>query len=368
MASIAYWAAQYRLISYVTTLFIVLQVERMLDIQNKTPFSTTLIPGLDKHGHSFAVVIIKGTFAVHDRAPVLVIAEEQQPILPTDIFYGDPNKTSVKYEADIAPIKTSLDVVLVGHAYAPSARPVSIVDTSLQVGVHKKIIRVFGDRFWERDNLRWQASKAQPFERTALTYENAFGGAVPATAENEAVEFCTFNPIGKGFVGRNGQGLIEGLPLPNLENPADLIENWNDQPAPVGFGFIGRSWQPRLDYAGTYDLDWREKRMPLLPLDFNEKYYSGAHPDLQLANQPLDGEEVVATNLSESGMVRFSLPRYKFTASANIKGKSTTYQAVMDTIIIEPDDQRVQLTWRVAIPCARQFLHIEKITIDWRSV
>jgi hypothetical protein len=340
----------------------------MLDIQNKTPFTTTLIPSLDKHGHSFAVAIIKGTFRIHDRAPALVIAEEQQPMLPTDVFYGDPNKTSMKYEADIAPIKTSPDVILVGHVHAPEGRPISILDTSLQVGAHKKIIRVFGDRVWQRDNLRWQASSPQPFERIALTYENAYGGAIPAPTDNETVEFCTFNPIGKGFVGNNGRALREGLPLPNLENPTHLIENWYDKPTPVGMGFIGRSWQPRINYAGTYDQTWQKERMPLLPLDFNEKYYNGAHPDFQLAAPLIGGEEVVATNLSELGLIRFTLPRYRFTANVSIKGRSTTYHSVMDTILIEPDIGQVQLTWRVAITCARQFLYIDKITVDWRPV
>jgi len=338
----------------------------MLDIQNNTPFTTTLIPGLDKYGHSSAVVIIKGSFTI-DRSSVLVIAEEQQPMLPKDVFYGDPNKTSVKYEADIAPIKMSPDVILVGHAYAPSDRPTSIIDASLQIGTHKKIIRVFGDRFWQRDNLIWQASRPQTFERIALTYENAFGGAIPVV-DNEAVEFCTFNPIGKGFAGSNGQALREGLPLPNLENPAHLIQNLADKPTPVGLGFIGRSWQPRVNYAGTYDQAWQEERMPSLPLDFDEKYYNGAHPDLQLAAPLIGGEEIVATNLNESGLIRFCVPRYRFTANVNIRGKSNTYQAAMDTVLIEPDIQQVQLTWRVAIPCARQFLYIDRITVDWRSV
>lgn len=338
----------------------------MLDIQNKTPFTTTLIPSLDKHGHNFAVIIIKGTFAIHHLAPVLVIAEEQQPMNPKDIFYGDPNKTSVKYEADIAPAKISPDVILVGHAYAPSDRPISILDTSLQIGTYKKAIRVFGNRFWQRDNLAWQPTPPQTFERIPLIYENAFGGAIPS-ADNEAAEFCTLNPIGKGFTGRDGQALRDGLPLPNLENPNQLIEEWDHNPAPVGLGFIGRNWQPRLNYAGTYDQIWQQERMPLLPLDFNEKYYNGAHPDFQLATPLVGGEEVIATNLSESGLLKFNLPRYRFAVTLHVRGRNNTYQPVMDTVLIEPDNERVQLTWRVAVPCARQFLHIDKITVDWRS-
>ena len=338
----------------------------MLAVQNNTPFSTTLLPSLDKHGHSFAIVIIKGTFTIHRSAPALVISEEQLPLQTQDVFYGDPNKTSVKYEADIAPIKVSPDIILVGHAYAPLGRQTSVLDARLQIGAHKKNIRVFGDRFWQRDNLAWQTSRSQTFERIALTYENAFGGTI--SSAGEIVEFCPFNPIGKGFAGHRGQGLHEGLALPNLENPVHLIQNWDDEPAPVGFGFVGRSWQPRIKYAGTYNQLWQQERMPLLPLDFDEKYYNGAHPDLQLNSPLVGGEDVIATNLSESGLLKFSLPRYRFIVTVTLKGKNTGYQPLMDTVLIEPDENRVQLTWRIAVPCARQFLHIDKIALDWRSM
>ena len=37
---------------------------------------------------------------------------------------------------------------------------------------------------------------------------------------------------------------------------------------------------PRVTFVGTYDERWRSERCPLLPSDFDERYHSGAHPDL----------------------------------------------------------------------------------------
>lgn len=344
----------------------------MLEIRNKTPFSATLIPSLDKHGQNYAVIIIKGTFAIHPRAAALVINEQQQPPHQNDVFYGEPGKSSIKYEADIAPYKPAMDIVLNGHAYAPAGYQVAAVDTTLQIGPHRKTIRAIGDRVWQKENLLWQPTAPQKFERIPLIYENAFGGAVQTgaapAANSSAVEFCTHNPIGKGFVGSKGQGIREGLALPNIEDPAHLIQYWDDCPAPVGFGFIGRNWQPRLPYAGTYDKQWQQERMPLLPMDFDDRYSNAAHPHLIFPGPIAGGEEVIATNLSESGHLKFTLPRYRFLATAMIKGRASVCVPAMDTLVIEPDAMQVLITWRVAIPCAKQFLYIDNITLDWRPV
>lgn len=41
---------------------------------------------------------------------------------------------------------------------------------------------------------------------------------------------------------------------------------------------MGRSWQPRLRYAGTYDQHWMDERLPFLPEDFDLRYFQSAPP------------------------------------------------------------------------------------------
>ena len=36
------------------------------------------------------------------------------------------------------------------------------------------------------------------------------------------------------------------------------------RPAPVGFGPLAPHWQPRCDFAGTYDQAWQQDRYPVL--------------------------------------------------------------------------------------------------------
>ena len=98
-------------------------------------------------------------------------------------------------------------------------------------------------------------------------------------------------------------------PLPNLEDPDALITAWNHRPKPVGFGFYGKGWQPRLGYLGTYDDKWRLERSPELPGDFDPLFYNGAHPDLQMPGYLEGGEPVELVNLSPEGQIAFNLPR-----------------------------------------------------------
>ena len=85
----------------------------------------------------------------------------------------------VLFEGELVPQKPTTDIVLNGHAYG---RGGTQVDIGLGVGNLSKIIRVFGDRFWEFCVVRNRITHPQPFEKIPLIYERAFGG--------EEVEDC----------------------------------------------------------------------------------------------------------------------------------------------------------------------------------
>src|SRR5690606_28499073 len=163
---------------------------------NHTPFAVQLNPALDPQGQNFALVLIKGTFEIRSLSQVLVIADEQQPPLREDVFHGEPGKSSVRYTADIAWKKPGLDLVVNGHAYAPHGRPANVVDAGMQVGQRSFMVRIFGDRHWEKAGLRWQASTPARFERMPLLYENAYGGSFFADEGGAGIR-CAENPVGK---------------------------------------------------------------------------------------------------------------------------------------------------------------------------
>jgi len=322
----------------------------VLELRNETPFAAAMVPGLDKTGLETLTVVIKGTFRWVPGQTALVLADEQRAISFTDTFFGEPGASSVQYEADTAPAKSGTDVVLVGHAV--SARPVRELDVMLTAGPVAGVARVFGDRVWRRVFGSWKPSEPVPFYRMPLVYERAFGGKDEPR-----------NPVGRGFFAHHTQAHIEGTELPNIEDPRALLTSPEDRPAPVGFAFVSRAWMPRRAYAGTYDEHWRTERFPFLPDDFDARYFDAAPTNL-VTREPLRGDEpVVVTNVSEQGDFRFSVPRRSLSVAILMKGKALVHVPALATLLMEPDDARVSLTWRVTVPCPRQFLYIEHVRI-----
>ncbi len=337
----------------------------MLEIKNKTNFETGLAPGLGKDGLEYAVFVVKGTFGIPADGAESILTEEQVPVVFADEHFGEPGFSSVKYEMDTCLIKPGTDVVLVGSAHPrQTARR---IDVGLQVGPVKKVVRVFGDRRWERRLGRWRISDPEPFDSMPLVYERAFGGR-DETHDNEKKHgFERRNPVGTGFAVRRSSDRLEDLLLPNLENPSQLIGSWKDKPHPAGFGFLGRHWEPRTDFGGTYDEAWQEKRCPFLPDDFDERFFNGASQGLVTREHLLGGEAVRVVNASAAGELRFSLPKREFDITASIKGDILEPSCVLDTVIIEPDENRMILTWRATIPCPRRFLYIDYVRLKERK-
>ncbi len=328
----------------------------MLEILNKTPFRAAIVPVTDKDDHDFAVVVLKGAF-LWDRTGVAVPADEQVEIAYGDEYWGEPGQSSVKYASDVCLRKPGADVALIGKVYAP--RGATSLDVGLRVGQAKAALKVFGDRHWYRGLVGWEVSEPKKFTEMPLVYERAYGGADTTDPEQPAND--PRNPVGRGFSAR-GEGL-EGAPLPNLEAPESLISSWDSRPAPRTFAFVDRSWSPRVEHAGTYDERWKKERCPLLPSDFDDRFHQAAHPSLIYPGLLAGGEVVQATSVSPAGGVSFTLPRYHVTADTWIRGERRTDTLSLDTVVIEPDLDRVTLTWRAAIPCTRKFLFIDGVAL-----
>lgn len=333
----------------------------MLEIKNHTALSAELIPGLDKDGFDYAALIIKGRFDINPLTNSLTLSDQPAEIVKADEFYKEPDNSSVQYESDVAILKRSTDVVVNGYAYAPGGRATQQLDAGVKINDVAVTCRVFGDRYWDKSGLSWMQTPAKKFERMALLYENAYGGIDPSS-EKEVVEDSRFNPVGKGYYGVKSKP-VDGLPLPNIENPRSLISQHSDRPQPAGFGFINRSWQPRVQLAGCYDENWQQTRQPLLPLDFDDRFFNGAHPSLITPSFLSGGEMIALKNLNESGELNFSLPVWHAPVSVTVKGNSKRIKPLLDTVVIEPDINNVSLTWRVTMPCYKQFLYINSVTI-----
>jgi len=236
---------------------------------------------------------------------------------------------------------------------------------SLQVAQLRKVVRVFGERVWTRA-LAWVMSRPLPFEEMPLTYERAFGGWDRSHPDPQHHAADERNPVGTGFASESRAERLEGLRLPNLEDPNHAIDQWKARPPIAGFGFVGRGWLPRRLLAGTYDSAWSETRSPLLPKDFDERFYNGAPSDLVATPHLRGGERVQVQGASRRGTLAFDLPAPDLEVVLSIRREISTAKPVLDTVIIEPDDERVVMSFRATFACPRLLPHIEVAQVKLR--
>lgn len=317
-----------------------------MEVLHDTPFEQSLDEIIDRDGSFARVAVLKATFQI-DKRGRLEVAEQQEPVRILDECTGARGRSSVLHESDGAYFKPGTDVVVIGSAHAPGGRPAKSFMASLSVGPVKKSILVLGDRIWSHSALLGvRKSSPTPTEVVPLCWERAFGGTDASQDPAGEPEMEWRNPIGAGFCVRRSADALDGLRLPNFEEPGHRIRSWRSKPAPAGFGFVGRSGQPRVQYAGTYDDEWTRSRMPLLPLDFDYRFFNGA-PEDQIVRPHLNGGELVwARNLSERGDEHFELPAIDVCFRGVARGRRIELPGALDTVILMLDRRRVVLTWR----------------------
>jgi pSer/pThr/pTyr-binding forkhead associated (FHA) protein len=341
----------------------------LLELQNQTCFAAGMLPWINRNGETRLTVVVKATYELTAQGK-LQVAAAQRPLQVGDKHYRDDPLAPVEFETELVPFKPLADIVLVGNAWPAQGQFATQVDVRLRVGHLTKVLRVIGDRHWSLPtylNLVPTISTPKPFESMPITYDRAFGGIDPTSAA-----YCAENPQGTGYIGIVSPKSVHGKKLPNIEDPQHLIIACDTRPRPVGFGFYGRGWQPRLRYAGTYDERYQKERAPLPPLDFSNQFYNGAHPDLQVEGYLQGGEYVELENLSREGIQRFSLPTVfprialtRFDAAdlartAAIPGieldpgldEDDPIVPVLDTLVMIPDQRQVYLVYRAVFALA----------------
>jgi hypothetical protein len=332
----------------------------MWQVDNRTSFAAERSWVRDRNGAEIWLVAVKCTFDVKADGSTEPSAE-QPPVLRVAEHHGDPGKSSLKYDADLVPTKTATDIVVVGHAYAPQGLAVPELDVELRVGGVQKVLRVFGDRTWGA----FGPSSPTPFAKMPLVYERAFGG-IDTRSKNPERDWDWRNPVGTGFaVSRDN---LAQMPLPNIEYPNELISSWKDRPRPAGFGPIASHWQPRVGFAGTYDDTWMKERQPLLPRDFDDRYFQSVPPDQQAPGFLRGGEPVVLRHLTPDGNMRFFLPKVFLGFDTRFyDGSSEGHrERKLHTVIIEPDQRRVSLVWLSSLACHFKVQKLERTIVTRR--
>jgi hypothetical protein len=180
---------------------------------------------------------------------------------------------------------------------------------------------------------------------------------------------------GTGVVLRNVKEAVEGLSLPNIEDPQDLIvperlfieepDRWHLQPLPQGFGWLQREWYPRSALLGSYPpfIDpgtvTAEERMGILPRDhvalarqsrlrpMEARFANGA--SLGMVFPDLQGDEPVSLGgLTPDGILKFVLPGQTPAIGLDMGSGMKELAVRLHTVSIRVEDLAVDLIWRGA--------------------
>lgn len=327
-----------------------------MSLANASPFAALAAPYAAPDGRDVVLAVVKATFrrAKNGR---LELHEDQALVAAADVaHFPEAEDSSIKYPADLCVAKRGTDVVIVGEAV--SSKPVQVMDVAVQARRRTVSLRVHGERFYYRGAVGVTIGSAAPFERKPIVYERAYGGT---SRDKSSVE--RRNPVGRGFA-KSASELID-TPAPQIEDPAQPIIDANDRPAPAGFGAIGASWSPRIEYAGTFDAIWKKTRMPLMPLDFDVRYNNVAHPLLQFEEHVRAGDPIAILGMTPEGLWRVELPAMAVVLHGRYHdGRVVTVRPSIDTVVIEPLEDAIQLTVRYAFPMGRGKTLLAEIRVD----
>ncbi len=332
------------------------------DLKKSTTAEVALVPHLDLDGRMATVVLVKQQFEVDRTGKVQRTPGAE--IRFTDVPWDEdaPETSSTKYPSDVCLRKPSTDVILAGAAVRAYREPARAIDVLVRVGPVEQVLRVHGPRVWFRGATGLALSPAEPVEEVALRWEFAFGGA-DFEDELKPLEEAR-NPVGRG-IARDPATLVHE-PGPQIEDPRHPIVGLRGA-VPAGVGALGRHWEPRRRYVGTYDEAWKRERMPLPPLDFDTRFNQAAPPAL-ITPEPLTGGELVQVhNCCELGPLQFPLPRIAFFVGARTDVGLTEHRPQLDTVLLEPNRRTLDLTWRSVVPMPRRASKLHYVQVHEKA-
>lgn len=263
-----------------------------------------------------------------------------------------------------AAVKPSTDVLVRGSGYSTRG-PVRMLDTAVSVGPMRKRVRAWGERAMRvMPGGALSFSQPEPFTEVPLTWELAYGG------RDEHAEKCLLAPR-KRFAARRGErgrifayprnrwgrgyflnvdiDRLEGQLAPRLEVPEEPVEaaqilaadpcDWKKRPAAACYAPMDCATFPRAAWA---------VRSPGTPLDAR---IANCAPS-ELCGARLQGNErVCLMNMHpKRELFELELPGERPRLLLEPPGCSIQdLPALLQTVLIEPAEERVTLTWAAAL-------------------
>jgi hypothetical protein len=134
----------------------------------------------------------------------------------------------------------------------------------------------------------------------------------------------------------------EGQPLPNLEDPENLIRAWTDQPEPMSTAPCPQDFSIRALNSAEFDTESQPPRLKRI----KPTYFNNANPRLILPAAP-PGEELSISGVRPGGgSVRFGVPALAFHCYVQLADRRYVFPSDLDTIAVFTEEERVVLGFR----------------------
>lgn len=228
--------------------------------------------------------------------------------------------------------KRGAEYLLAGHAYPQEDANAGAARVRVEIGGLAKSLNVFGDRYFMGNRI----TRPEPFDRIALTWENAFGG-----------QGNPFNPVGKG-IKPDDSGRVA---LPNVEDPDEMLKLPGQKVKPAGFSAVNLMSRTRQKRAGTYDQRWLEKEYPGFPADIDWRFFQLGAEDQQSA-KPFGGDEAYVLTGVHPSQRRLAgkLPgiRARCFLTTDAEASPGEVETRLTTVWFLPDQQCVVLVYHAA--------------------
>lgn len=358
------------------------------------PIISTAFLGSDPDGNPVVSIHVKRTYVLPPSG-VCVLAEEQQPFLngPDSVAAEEQDgapAAELPPESDVLPFKRTTDLIVMASAHAPDPGRSTEMIASIEVGSRKVTYRIVGDRrviYRGAGTLSFEPAAA--FATLPMRYENAYGGVDP-TVENPVpklgMELFNLprgiyprNPIGRGYVVNEDAQMLDGLLLPNIEHPDQLltperlisrsVESWWKQPLPWSCDWFDLTWYPRCVALGGLpahlpddDGAMAEVRLGFVEARQNQRLFNrspmalvspafgdAASPALVLPF--LRGNEPIRLcGLNAGGELVVRLPEERPRMQVRFEGKMHDVDPVLNRLLVSTEEMGVYAVWHGTFP------------------
>jgi hypothetical protein len=309
--------------------------------------------------------------------------------------------------------KPLTDVLVRGSARALRGAT-AVLETGVRVGAARKAVRVVGDRrILVGADGALSFSSPEPFVEMPLVWDRAYGGrdrrAEQLFASREPRErfggpgeadlwrlakvLYPRNGAGRGYYLDQERGRLDGAAAPNLEDPTDPVTpdrllsttttDWIDRPVAACYEPIDVFTFPRAAFLVRPAFDPPSRPVhelgtgAVFPEDLTKKFDLRTLGDRRVLNSApsglavcrLDGRERVSLwNLhARHELLEFDLPDDRPRLVIEPPGVGALdLEPLLQTVLIEPDEDRVTLTWAGVLPVAMPYP--EEMTTSMRHV